>query len=56
MQRFECGNAFTIRNGIMFDFYPGLPHVAYMYAATLYANIASLIIEPYLFMQSVMGR
>ena len=24
---FECGNAIKIRNGIMFDFYPGLLHV-----------------------------
>ena len=23
LQRFECGNAVEIRNGIMFDFYPG---------------------------------
>ena len=27
LQRFECGNALEIRNGIMFDFYPGLPHM-----------------------------
>ena len=26
LQHFECGNAFEIHNGIMFDFYPGLPH------------------------------
>ena len=27
LQRFERGNALEIRNGIMFDFYPGLPHI-----------------------------
>ena len=26
LQRFECGNTVELRNGIMFDFYPGLPH------------------------------
>ena len=26
-QRFERSNAIEIRNGIMFDFYPGLPHM-----------------------------
>ena len=26
LQRFECGNAVEIRNRIMFNFYPGLPH------------------------------
>ena len=32
LQRFERGNAVEIRNRIMFDFYPGLPH---MYVTTL---------------------
>ena len=27
LERFERGNAIEIRNGIMFDFYPGLPHI-----------------------------
>ena len=27
LQCFERGNAVEIRNGIMFDFYPGLPHM-----------------------------
>ena len=27
LQYFERGDAIEIRNGIMFDFYPGLPHV-----------------------------
>ena len=26
-RNFECGNAVEIRNGIMFNFYPGLPHM-----------------------------
>ena len=35
LQRFEHSNAIEIRNGIMFDFYPGLPYMSnslYMYA------------------------
>ena len=27
LQRFESGNAFEIGDGIMFDFYPELPHI-----------------------------
>ena len=27
LERFERGNAIEIRNRIMFDFYPGLPHI-----------------------------
>ena len=27
LQCFECSNAIKIRNGIKFNFYPGLPHV-----------------------------
>ena len=28
LQRFECSNAVEICNETMFDFYPGLPHMA----------------------------
>ena len=28
LQRFECGNMVQLCNGIMYDFYPGLPHIA----------------------------
>ena len=27
LERFECSSAIEIRNGIMFNFYPGLPHI-----------------------------
>ena len=27
LQYFECGNAVEIHNGIIFDFYLGLPHI-----------------------------
>jgi len=30
LQHFEHGNAIEIRNGVMFDFYPGLPHMLYL--------------------------
>ena len=33
LQRFECSNAIEIRNGIMFDFYPGLPHIYIFFLA-----------------------
>ena len=29
LEHFKCGNAIEIRNGIMFDFYLGLPHVIF---------------------------
>ena len=28
LQRFKRGNTVELRNGIMFDFYPGLPHIS----------------------------
>ena len=28
LECFERGNAIEIHNGIMFDFYPGLPHLS----------------------------
>ena len=33
--RFEHGNAIEIRNGIMFDFYPGLPQFIQHYASLI---------------------
>ena len=35
LEWFECGNAIEIRNGIMFDFYPGLPH---LYLSIVYTH------------------
>ena len=29
LERFEHSNAIKMHNGIMFDFYPGLPHMDY---------------------------
>ena len=34
LQHFEHSNAIKIHNGIMFDFYPGLPHVILMVVET----------------------
>ena len=31
-ERFERGNAMEIHNGIMLDFYPGLPHMTFLLA------------------------
>ena len=42
--RFECGNAIKIHNGIMFDFYPGLPHFIKI-STTLYTSLVSTILE-----------
>ena len=39
LERFECGNAIKVYNGIMFDFYPGLPHIQYMYIHCIYIHI-----------------
>ena len=32
LQYFECSNAIEIRNGIMFNFYLGLPHILKIYS------------------------
>ena len=29
LQRFECSSVIEMRNEIMFNFYPGLPHLCY---------------------------
>ena len=36
LQRFERSNAIELRNGILFDFYPGLPHILYVYILCMY--------------------
>ena len=38
LQRFERGNVVEVYNGIMFDFYPGLPQVV------LLANMSTYIL------------
>ena len=43
LQRFERGNEVEIRNGMMFDFFPGLPHMreldnTLMHKATSFAS------------------
>ena len=49
LERFERSDASEIRNGIMFDFYPGLPHL-FIYTGNLAAYrfwqvIASVTME-----------
>ena len=39
LQHFECGNAVEMYNGIMIDFYPGLPH--------MYAMCTTCIMDSY---------
>ena len=41
LQRFERSNASEIRNGIMFDFYPGLPYMVYSKQSQVVDNIRS---------------
>ena len=48
LQRFERGNAIEIRNGIMFNFYPGLPHIV------LATNIAEDV-KPFLNLLKMVG-
>ena len=36
LECFERGNAIEIHNGIMFNFYPGLPHMAYIRVSGIY--------------------
>ena len=46
LERFECSNVIEIRNRIMFDFCPGLPHiyifVYYTYFETLKIGITGV--------------
>ena len=44
LERFECSNAIKIRNGIMFDFYPGLPQL-YLIKIVWRPYILSLAID-----------
>ena len=39
LQHFKHGNVAEIHNGIMFNFYPGLPHIA---AKLLYTSVSSV--------------
>ena len=44
LEHFNSSNAIEIRNEIMFDFYPGLPHMAYN---TQYRLIYAAHVSPY---------
>ena len=44
-ERFKCSNVSEIRNGIMFDFYPGLPH---MYNRCMDMTFCKLLMGGYL--------
>ena len=44
LEHFKRSNAIEIRNEIMFDFYPGLPHMAYK---TQYRLIYAAHVSPY---------
>ena len=39
LQCFERSNVVKIRNGIMFDFYPGLPHITFLYYQDIFTFI-----------------
>ena len=41
LQRFERSNASEIRNGIMFDFYPGLPQI---YSGKIFGLLVGLVL------------
>ena len=46
LQHFECGNAVELRNGRMFDFYPGLPHLLYIIQSTkAWENIVDCVTD-----------
>ena len=55
LQHFECGNAIELCNRIMFNFYPGLPHMytyMYTYSFTIYTCTPSsfLLLIPHTLM------
>ena len=39
LQHFECGSTIEICNAIMFDFYPGLPHIWLVWLYEWYCNL-----------------
>ena len=41
LQRFKRSNAVEICNGIMFNFYPGLPHIYYYFLSYVVNAIAA---------------
>ena len=43
LERFERSDASEIRNGIMFDFYPGLPHVYHLIIVKSHLNVKNII-------------
>ena len=45
LQHFERGNAIEIRNGIMFDFYPGLPHIGILESDYISMTTEILIVD-----------
>ena len=47
LEHFEHSNVSEIRNGIMFDFYPGLPHVFPMWKGGVCMYV--LYLESYVF-------
>ena len=45
LEHFEHSSAIEIRNGILFNFYPGLPHVYYRYAQSTDAICTTCIVH-----------
>ena len=45
LEHFEHSSAIEIRNGILFNFYPGLPHVYYRYAQSTDAICTTSIVH-----------
>ena len=43
LKRFEHGKAVEIRNGIMFNFYPGLPHIKFFVKFVFFLIIVYLV-------------
>ena len=47
LQRVKVGDALEIRNGIIFDFYSGLPHIYIYISNVVISTFGTVAITPY---------
>ena len=66
LQRVELGDALEIRDGIIFDFYPGLPHmwlcfclyvkIFHQQTNLMQQNISNTVLDPFIALLSYMDE
>ena len=53
LERFEHSNEIEIHNRIMFDFYPGLPHIHTIYTRSIYILSIQEVYTHYLYKEHI---